>query len=322
MNTQDFSFTYKNRKINGYIDQPQLGQPRALIVIIPGDGKTDFQNNKFFLRLREEFVINNYACCVWDKIGCGRNKGKYKQLPVSDSADEAFIAITELRNRKILGYEKIGLWGISRAGWICPLIMQKDPLISFWISVSGTNEEENFAYMLKCHLERSGLDHFYNEIIVSEWIKGTKAFLQGSTVFKYLSLTRNMRHDSIYKKYFGQTNTISILLGYYFLQKHYKKSNHYFDEQSGLEIYINNMKDILKINIPVLAIFGKNDINVDWEKTKELYEKSKMNDLEIRVFENANHSLYYSDDGLHKSDSNVIDGFYSCITSWLNSKVN
>jgi uncharacterized protein len=268
MKTQQFCFQHDKRNIYGFIDQPETNSPKALIVIIPGDGKTKFVNDKYYIELREELTKNNFGCCVWDKIGCGKNKGKYKQIPVANSSNEAISAISELRRRKIKGSNKIGLWGISRAGWICPLIIEKDPSICFWISISGTNEEENFAYLLRCNLEKTNIDSREKETIVSEWIYGTKAFLQGESVFTYLRLTNHLRYNEYYRKHYGPTSNLAIVLGYKKLQKIYLKNEHYFDEKSGLEIYVKDMKEKLRINCPVLAIFGKNDINVDWKKTK------------------------------------------------------
>lgn len=54
------------------------------------------------------------------------------------------------------GAEKIGLWGLSRAGWICPLINVLYP-IDFWISVSGTNDQENYGYLLASNLRIAGM---------------------------------------------------------------------------------------------------------------------------------------------------------------------
>jgi hypothetical protein len=51
---------------------------------------------------------------------------------------------------------KIGLWGISRAGWIAPLAMAQHPGIGFWISVSGTDDKENFPYFIESNFRIEG----------------------------------------------------------------------------------------------------------------------------------------------------------------------
>jgi len=49
------------------------------------------------------------ACCFWDKAGCGKSEGEFKQLehPIEKSADEVIAAIENLNKLKIAGSEKI-----------------------------------------------------------------------------------------------------------------------------------------------------------------------------------------------------------------------
>jgi hypothetical protein len=61
---------------------------------------------------------------------------------VQSGAREVLAAIGELKRRNVAGSDHIGLWGISRAGWICPLVIEKVPSVAFWISVSGTDDKE------------------------------------------------------------------------------------------------------------------------------------------------------------------------------------
>lgn len=57
--------------------------------------------------------------------------------PVDSSAEEVVSAIHALRKKKEGGSERIGLWGVSRAGWIAPLVIKQEPSVKFLISVSG-----------------------------------------------------------------------------------------------------------------------------------------------------------------------------------------
>lgn len=85
-------------------------------------------------------------------------------------------------------------------------------------------------------------------------------------------------------------------------------------------------KTLLKINCPVLALFGANDSQVDWRKTKKLYEETigtKSNsDLTIKVFENCNHNLQkcitcaYGED-LSALQWQACDGYYATMEKWL-----
>ena len=91
-------------------------------------------------------MASGLTVCFWDKMGCGNSDGELNaQQPVENSANEVIAAIQEIKRLKISGPERIGLWGISRAGWIIPLINEQFP-IDFWIPVSETDDKENFGY--------------------------------------------------------------------------------------------------------------------------------------------------------------------------------
>jgi alpha/beta superfamily hydrolase len=315
-----FVFDFNNLEMRGFIDRPENMETKVLIVIIPGDGKTDIQNDPYYKKLRMVFTENGYACCLWDKIGCGKSKGKYYQIPIDYSANEAVAAINEIKKDNRYLFENIGLWGISRAGWICPIIISKIPSIAFWISVSGTNEIENFPYMLKSNFEIEGKKPDLANELVDEWIKGTKAFLEGASALTYLSLTRKLREDNYYRKHFGPTNGIFVLLGYRKLQSKYRSTLHYFDPETEIEIYLPNMKELLDMNCSVLAIFGEKDTVIDWKKTKELYEGTIGNKLSVVTFKNGNHGLRESVNGSITEHCEIeCNGYYGCMISWLKS---
>ena len=103
-------------------------------------------------------------------MGCGKSEGTFDaQQPVENSADEAVAAIDQLIAMKVAGVETIGCWGLSRAGWIVPLINERYP-IDFWISVSGTNDKENFGYLLKENLLIEGKSPAEAERLYQAWM--------------------------------------------------------------------------------------------------------------------------------------------------------
>lgn len=63
---------------------------------------------------------------IWDKIECGESEGNFDYFqPVKNSALEVRAAIKALKKDKMSGSNKIGLWGISRACWINPLVINQ-----------------------------------------------------------------------------------------------------------------------------------------------------------------------------------------------------
>lgn len=324
MQTDTFTFVFEGNRIDGIINSPINEDPRGIIILTHGDGKTNVIAKNWYKELRSQFVQLGFACCVWDKVGCGKSEGKYKQQSVQYSADETLFAIKELERRNIPGANRIGLWGISRAGWICPLVIQKYPSIAFWISVSGTIDKESFSYLLEENLKINGRTEEKAKQLTDEWIRGTKVFLTGGSASEYLSLTQNLRKDKFYCEYLGPCNGLLIRLAYRSIQKKYMNETHVFDPESGLEIYVNDFEEILSnIECPVLAIFGEKDTNVDWNKTMDLYKKTIGNHpnskLSVKTFPAGDHGINKSITGAinEKKERVKCDGYYEIMVEWL-----
>ena len=100
-----------------------------------------------------------------------------------------------------------------------------------------------------------------------------------------------------------------------------------FDKKSGLWVVIEDFDQTLqKVECPVLALFGAKDSQVDWRKTKKMYEENignKQNsNLTIKVFENCNHNIKkcitcaYGED-LSELRWQACDGYYNTMETWL-----
>ena len=328
--SEPFEFQFENKTLRGLIEKPQKQKSKAIVIIIPGYGRTNFVEGNWYAALREKLVATGLTVVFWDKMGCGKSDGEFDaQQPVENSADEAIAAIREIKGLKLAGSEKIGFWGISRAGWIVPLINEQYSM-DFWISVSGTDDKENFGYLLKSNLIIEGKAEEEADKLYKAWMLGHKIFSSNGTYEEYLSAIQPLRQDSTSQRLFGYTFEPRITeedrMRYLKEQKQYT-SKGYFDVKSGLWAYIENFDETLvKINCPVLALFGANDSQVDWRKTKKLYEETiganPNSELTVKVFENCNHTLQkcitcgWRED-LSASNWQACDDYYKSMEKWL-----
>ena len=328
--SEPFEFQFEGKTLRGLIEKPETHIPEALIIIIPGYGKTNFVEGNWYGELRMQLVGAGLAVCFWDKMGCGKSEGQFDaQQPVENSADEAIAAIEQIKIQKVPGAESIGLWGISRAGWISPLINQKYP-IDFWISVSGTDDKENFGYLVRSNLLIHGKSDVEATRLFEAWISGHQLFCTGGTYAAYLDAIKPLMEDSLSRSLFGYSKTSELSeegqKAFIKEQKLYTQ-NGYFDTKSGLWVYLDKFDEILsEMNCPVLALFGSGDSQVDWRKTKQLYEetigKNSRADLTIEVFDNCNHNLQKCvscgyQENLSSLGWQACDGYYEMMKEWL-----
>jgi hypothetical protein len=196
MTTQRFEFVSNGNRLSGFVDVPAGGAARAMIVIIHGYGKTDVAGRTSYYDLRSRFTQLGLSTLIWDKPGCGESKGTFDaDQPVESSAREVLDAIRHARESKLAGSQTVGLWGISRAGWIAPLAITQDPKIAFWISVSGTDDKENFPYLLESNLRIEGRTEAEIKLLLGEWRRGFEIASRGGTFEDYLAATQTLRRD-------------------------------------------------------------------------------------------------------------------------------
>jgi len=318
-----FEFKYQGHTLNGVLNKPQDSVPKGLVLIIHGSGRTNAVAQNLHGDVRYELVKSGYAVYMWDKMGCGKSEGTFDyNQSVQSSADEAITAIKTLQQEHIPGSDSIGLWGISRAGWICPLIIKDYETIKFWISVSGVDAKENFNYLLRENLEIKGHPKDSIHLLMNEFEKGNRITHAGGTFEAYMEATQNIRENKFLLRFNNHWKITEE--AYYTYQKTFM--NETFDETDALMVYIDNFEALLSsVNCPVLALFGEKDKNVDWEKTKRLYEQTlgKHTALVVRSFPDANHNLFqcktggfyeFQDDKLpwHRAE-----GFLETMSDWL-----
>ena len=188
--TSDFTFRSNSLELSGVFDTPEDRPAEALILFVHGYGGTDIRANQSFGDLRRRFGEIGIASAVWDKPGQGRSEGSFDiNQSVYESAQEVVDAAKTLRAMNAPGSDKIGIWGISRAGWIAPLAMEQHPDLEFWISVSGVVGEDNFPYLLLSNLPHEGGSVEDAEKLSAEWQAGCALQRTGGSYDAYLDAT-------------------------------------------------------------------------------------------------------------------------------------
>jgi alpha-beta hydrolase superfamily lysophospholipase len=322
---QILDFEFEGVTLNGVLNTPKDQEPKGIVLIIHGSGKTNAVAQDWYSDIRERIVKTGYTTFMWDKMGCGKSGGTFNNnQSVYNSADEVIAAINTLKTKKIAGSQTIGLYGGSRASWINPIVINQYKDIAFWVSVSGVDDKENFGYLLEQNLRIGGMPNDSIDLLVGEWKKAIKIHHSGGSFEAAQEATRNLQKNAFIVRFNGMIKTPEA---YYAYQKTFMKEA--LDEATGLPIIIKDFEAMLSnIKCPVLALFGEKDMHVNWKKTKSLYEKTlaKNTDLEIYSFPNCNHNILTCETGgFYEFQDNKLpykrcDGFLDTLENWLNQR--
>lgn len=324
--TMDFTFDSNGLTLSGIFDTPAKKVSKALIIFVHGYGGSDIRGRNSYADLRQRFNEIGIATAVWDKPGQGQSEGAFDiNQSVFSSAEEVLDAASYLRQVNAPGSDRIGIWGISRAGWIAPIALSQDSNINFWISVSGTTAEDNFSYLLLSNLPHEGDTVEQAEKLAEEWRAGCNIFRTGGSYDLYQSATQQLRANEYIKQMRGEWQSRAQYEAQQLGCNAGTCAN--IDDDMCSYVFIENFEAMLaSLEVDTLAIFGERDLNVDWRKTSKLYQttigQNPKASLLIASFEDADHNLHVSETGSIREMQNMnsplkSDGYYDVQLKWL-----
>ncbi|MDF3126537.1 alpha/beta hydrolase [Rheinheimera sp. 1928-s] len=324
--TMDFTFDSNGLTLSGIFDTPAKKVSEALIIFVHGYGGSDIRGRNSYADLRQRFNEIGIATAVWDKPGQGQSEGAFDiNQSVFSSAEEVLDAASYLRQINAPGSDRIGIWGISRAGWIAPIALSQDSNINFWISVSGTTAEDNFSYLLLSNLPHEGDTVEQAEKLAEEWRAGCNIFRTGGSYDLYQSATQQLRANEYIKQMRGKWQSRAQYEAQQLGCNAGTCAN--IDDDMCSYVFIKNFEAMLSsLEVDTLAIFGERDLNVDWRKTSKLYQttigQNPKASLLIASFEDADHNLHVSETGSIREMQNMnsplkSDGYYDVQLKWL-----
>jgi len=324
--TRDFTFESAGNTLSGIIDIPPNGEAEALVIFIHGYGESDVRGWNMYAGLRERFTALGVTTVTWDKPGMGQSGGTFDiNQPVASSATEVLDAATWLRDNDIPGADRIGLWGLSRGGWIAPIALSQDPAMEFWISVSGTTAEDNYFYLLISNLPYEGYTAAEAATIEQEWKRGYEILRTGGTFETYQAATETLRANDYIREMMGEPMTREVFEAQQAAWLSGENTGA-LDEEAGMFIYVEDFDGMLaNLDIDVLALFGEKDLNIDWQKTKALYEETigQNPDATLRMesFPDANHNIDVAENGsiseMQGEWRGKAEGYYDVQVDWL-----
>ena len=185
--TEKFTFESGHFNVVGELRVPSGEGKYPLVIMVHGDGPA---YRSYFFALKKIFLRAGCATLMWDKPGFGQSTGEFSEAHLrAERADILCDAIGSIRNHPRIDPARIGVWGISQAGYVIPLALQKTNDIAFMIMVGcpGENGIHQTAYLIRSQLRLEGLsgeearkagEHFirlYYAETFDEYIRHAKA---------------------------------------------------------------------------------------------------------------------------------------------------
>ncbi len=148
------TFANGDVRLAGLLTVPTGPGPHPALVFVHGSGPgTKGQS----LIEADRFARQGIAVLRFDKRGCGSSMGDWRLVDFDVLAEDVLAGVRYLCHDRRIRADKIGLWGISQAGWIIPLAASRSSDVAFIVPISGGavmpaeqevwRQRQNLAYL-------------------------------------------------------------------------------------------------------------------------------------------------------------------------------
>ncbi|WP_246780516.1 S9 family peptidase [Rhizobium sp. AQ_MP] len=235
--------------------------PVAAVVLVHGDGPQDRTSDNGYAPLINSLLDAGIAVASWDKPGIGASSGDWLAQSMQERADETAAALAALRAR--FPGVATGALGFSQAGWVLPKLRapQADFLVLAGPAISWIDQARYFR--ITSHV-RDGMD------------RGTAERAADAQALRdKVDFGPQADEDAIRRT--GLT-----------------PARHAFVRRN---LHADATQDLRGLDIPLLAIWGTEDMNVDAKGDSEIYRTvlAGRADTQVVLVPNATHGLLKAD---------------------------
>lgn len=287
---------------------PKGQGPFPLIVTAHGSG--DHTRDRFH---GDFFARNGVAMLINDKRGSGGSGGRWQDVGFKELAEDIVGGVNAVKDRPEIDKNRIGLFGISQAGWIEPLTASMSPEIDFLIIVSGPTipvEQEGF-YDYKYSLRQKGHGDDVIAKAVNYLTMNNRVTRSGEGYPELMAEWRKLREEPWWED-FG--------MGAIPPMPPKNKSRDWYRRV----IDFTNVPYLEKLDIPILWIYGEDDESVPTAECVEIAKsiQSRLGkDYTINIYPEADHGIrIYPKPGEPFRWFGYQDGYPEDAVAWMRNK--
>lgn len=265
-------FSSGNNKLTGhYLNNLNPDPPKGVILFVHGDGDLSYDAEGYYSIIWDQLRKHGYSIFSWDKSGVGHSSGHWLSQSMQDRQLEVISAIELIQKKYGFTPENTGLLGFSQAGWVVPKLAGSSKRIGFAIGIGFTqNWIDQGRYYTRIKHERRGDSEQQIQAAIEQYNDEIASF----------------NSSPMYSKQFAKNGMSRERFA--FVLRNYQS---------------DAADDYQKISIPMLLLWGENDLNVDAGKEFIRWTKNPNKNVTIKLIANATHVLLKSEyfDGQHIS---------------------
>ncbi|NTS77512.1 alpha/beta hydrolase [Catenovulum sp. SM1970] len=285
----DIEFSAAGNQLSGVMVLPenpdiQAGKDMPIVIFVHGDGALNADTYGYYRPIFSALAERGIASLSWSKAGVEGSSGNWLAQSMQDRAEEVKSAIQYIQQQ---GYstKRIGVLGFSQAGWVIPYLAD-EPNIDFITLVGGAiNWRTQSQYLIKQRLLSSG------QIKPGEPDVANAIAEYEQLQYQAIALGFDGYQSAAVHQHPFAGEPITDKARFNFVSRN-------IDEDAR--------KGLANLTVPMLALFGDHDLNVDIEQSQAVYQQifnqNPQATLTQKVIKNATHGLLRDDIFLHLDD--------------------
>jgi pimeloyl-ACP methyl ester carboxylesterase len=314
---EEVAFSHGENRLAGSLYLPANPGPHPAVALVYGSDPTDRTYGGVGTALGKHFARHGIACLCWDRPGEGRSTGNALAQTFHDRAGEALAAVQYLRGRDDVRRDRVGLWGHSQGGMVIPLAASLSGDVAFLIEVSGWQGPawQQDAVRVGAELRAEGFSEADVAAAVA-FAKRRMDLIRGTGPFEELDRAQ-----------------VEVLDRPWFVAVH--RCDRALFEAARPNVGADLSPSWEKVRCPVLVIYGDRDTSSGPPEPlvaiiRRGLEKAGNQDVTVRIFPGANHSLCTTRTGSPRETRDRADtrpagggpdfvpGYLDALTDWLN----
>jgi hypothetical protein len=287
---EEITFQSGPFKVVGDLRLPAGSGPFPVVLFVHGDGPVDRTGSMTYLPIMERMLQAGFATFAWDKPGTGESTGELTEPNLRHERAQILLdAIELMKTRPDIDSARIGVWGISQAGYVIPIALTQTEDIAFVICVScpGESGHDQMTYQVTAF----GLCQDMSK----------EKSVEMNRLWKELDQNRSYETYARYLDYRESLADLAALVpvsldDWPVTPEEAWQANPIEDEDVW-----NPVAAIRQVDIPVLAIYGDKDRQGDPLQGAYAYRKAlseAVNPLSrVEVIQDAEHIMFTAKTG-------------------------
>jgi pimeloyl-ACP methyl ester carboxylesterase len=314
---QEIVFRSGSFKMVGDLTLPAGSGPHPVVIFVHGDGPNNRTSGVTYPPIMERMLRSGYATFAWDKPGTGESTGRIDRSRLIEQRSQIVLdAVQEIKKHAEIASGKMGLWGISQAGYVMPAVLSKSEDIAFMIAVSCPGEAgvDQGAYLVSRQAVCTGLSEEDAEQV--EYLLSAVERVQ--TYEEYVRIKQQLAAYPVLNK-----------LEYLGLNMRIRLEEEWHIHNPAGDYFWDPMEVIERTTIPVLAFFGEKDTQADPIQGERAYRsaltRAGNTNFRLELIPGVDHNLILSETGCleernHRSRNewkNYSPSYLDILEEWL-----